>query len=1036
MFTKQLSQQLACRDLRWLNKNLAILSCSLFLIAPYVSAQTAEITSTPVAPTAPAVLEAPSVPPLPLAKAIASVTEEVVVVGSRIRRTTFDSPAPIQVVTREESTAAGFNSTSEMLQSAAITTGAAQINNAFGGFVTDGGPGANTISLRGLGASRTLVLINGRRVAPAGTRGAVGSADLNVLPTAMVDRVDILRDGASSVYGSDAIGGVVNVITMKNFEGISLEGEHRQPSEEGGEQSRFSISGGLVEDRWSVAGSLDILKRADLSVGQRDWVKCDVDGFRDPDTLESLDYIDPKTGKPKCNTISGRGTAGVTVNTIGTQAVTATNFTMLGLNGPVVGAAGSSGTTFTRFRPNANVTTGVAGFEGVGGGTNNLNVRDTLDERSYNESLISPVKVFTTYIESKFDLQALGDAELYFELLANRRESEQTGFRQLSLDYRRGSPLIPANLSYGNFGADQGTSEGERVGVRAFIGFGNDLNEQTLDYVHPTIGIKGDLSFLPDWKYDSYVSYAKSDAEYKVESFFTDKVTYSTNAIAAPSGTNPALVRNGLTCAINLTNPGENCVVAPALTASVIGGNLPQDFSDYIFRDVVGNTKYEETIVSATIDGPLYNLPAGNLQGVLGLEYRASKINDAPDQNSIDGNLYNLSSAAPTVGKDNVTEVFTEVEVPVLADTANIKEFTLSGSYRLTDYDSYGSGTTYKYGFMLSPSDWLTFRGTVGTSFRAPALFEQFQGATSGFLSSNNDPCNNYDAAGVNPNRAVNCASEGLPAGFQATSGIQTLNVGGGASGLEAETSENKTFGIIFQPDMGTERELSLALDYFDIEIQNGVSQAGADEILPRCYDDAQFKSSGGLCRLVSRDSATKQLLVSDAYTNLATQVSEGVDFTGRYKQNIGPGEMLVNISTTRYQSQADKIFEADDLRERNHAIFYPTWSGSGSISYKLESWRVSYGVDWIGDMDSYADEEEDPYTSEYDLKVPSYLTHRVSVRYQTDTWEATLGVRNLTDEIPPSVSSQIVNRVGNVPLYSGYDYVGREFFVNTQIHF
>ncbi|MDZ4322107.1 MAG: TonB-dependent receptor plug domain-containing protein, partial [Phenylobacterium sp.] len=135
--------------------------------------------------------------------------EDIVVIGSRIRRDNYNAPSPTQAVTREEATLQGFASTTEALQSTAVTGGTSQINNAYGGYVTNGGPGANTIGLRGMSPSRTLVLLNGRRVSPAGSRGSVGAADLNVLPTAMIDRVEVLRDGASSVYGSDAVAGVV-----------------------------------------------------------------------------------------------------------------------------------------------------------------------------------------------------------------------------------------------------------------------------------------------------------------------------------------------------------------------------------------------------------------------------------------------------------------------------------------------------------------------------------------------------------------------------------------------------------------------------------------------------------------------------------------------------------------------------------------------------------------------------------------------------------------------------------------------------------
>src|SRR5688572_18403975 len=307
--------------------------------------------------------------------------DTITVTGSRLRRDAFNSVSPVQLITREEVTAAGFASATDVLQGTAVTQGGAQVNNAFGGFVTDGGPGANTLSLRGLGAGRTLVLINGRRVAPSGTRGAVGSTDLNVLPNAIIDHIEVLKDGASSIYGSDAIAGVVNIVTIDSPEGLTFEAQYNSPLDGGGEQGRVSLVAGFGGDRWSFGGSLEYYDRSSLTLGERDWTLCNMDMLHDPVTGASIDYVDPTTGQPKCYPITGTGSNGVTINTIGTNAA--------GL--PGVGAPGSVGTTFNRWRPNPAVTTGTfPGFEGVGGGANSLNVRDTFDPRMYNRSLISP----------------------------------------------------------------------------------------------------------------------------------------------------------------------------------------------------------------------------------------------------------------------------------------------------------------------------------------------------------------------------------------------------------------------------------------------------------------------------------------------------------------------------------------------------------------------------------------------------------------------------------------------------------------------
>ena len=259
--------------------------------------------------------------------------EVITVTGSRLRRDAFNSVSPVQLITREEVTAAGFSSATEALQSTGVTTGGAQINNAFGGFVTDGGPGANTLSLRGLGPERTLILINGRRVAPSGTRGAVGSADLNVLPNAMIDHIEILKDGASSIYGSDAIAGVVNIVTMSDVEGATFEAQYKSPLDGGGERGRVSVAGGWSGDRWSFGGSLEFFDRTEITLADRDWTRATSTLLRDPVTGASLDFIDPLTGQPKCYPITGTGSNGVTINTIGTNTITAANVAAFGLNG-------------------------------------------------------------------------------------------------------------------------------------------------------------------------------------------------------------------------------------------------------------------------------------------------------------------------------------------------------------------------------------------------------------------------------------------------------------------------------------------------------------------------------------------------------------------------------------------------------------------------------------------------------------------------------------------------------------------------------
>ena len=938
--------------------------------------------------------------------------EGVTVTGSLIHRDTFSSISPVQVITREESTLAGFSTATGILQGTAVTNGSAQINNAYGGYVTNGGPGANTLSLRGLGATRTLILLNGRRVSPAGSRGSVGSADLNVLPTAMIDRIEVLKEGASSLYGSDAVAGVVNIITKKQMNGVTLEGQYNATEHGGGDETRFSIAGGKVSDRFNISGSLEVYRRNDLTLGDRDWTRCNTDYRRNlakGNYWGSGDTIDPLTGQPKCYPITGTGSNGVTINTIGTNNITG------------VAAAGATGTIFNRWRPNSGVTTGLVGFEGVGGGTTtNTNIRDTFAPGMLKKSLISPAQVKTGFLQGAYKLHALGDAEVYFELLGNQRKSSQTGYRQLSLDYMKGSPLIPSTLAGSTVqSAPTAITNGAALGVRAFIGFGNDKSRQTVDFWKATTGLRGTF-FSPDWHYDFMLSKARSDASYTMQSFLTDRMAQSLNVVSNGAG--------GFVC----VNPANGCVAAPKLSTDVIAGKLPANWVNWVFVPVTGNTLYEESTANFSLDGSLFQMPQGMAHGAFGVEFRRAKINDTPALDSINNNLYNLTSSAITRGTDSVWEAYGEVEFPLLSGIKGAEELTVDVSGRHTDYRSYGAQNTYKVNGIYTPISWLTFRASYGTSYRAPALFEQFLGATSGFLNSTIDPCNNY---GTDPGstRAKNCASEGIPSNFNATNSVAVLTAGGANAGLKAETSKNFNGGLILQPQLPSSiGDVSFAVDYFKVTVNNEVSRAGAGNILQLCYDNPDFRAGGGFCRLVDpRTPGSNALTVHDSYVNLATDIVRGLDFTLRYAREIGPGQFRATAQLTRFLEQSNKLFSDDPLVDYNGMINTPKWSGTLDMTYKVKNWTARYGLDWIGRMQSYDYYGLDRATSPYKFGVPNYFTHALSVQYATDSWSATGGVRNLADKTPPSISSGAYNRVGNAPLYSGYDYLGRTYFLN-----
>lgn len=955
----------------------------------------------------------------------------VVTSGSRIKRDAFSSPAPIQIIKNEDAALAGFTSTAQVLQSTSVTGGAGQINNAFGGYVTDGGPGANTVGLRGFAPTRSLVLLNGRRMSPSGTRGSVGAADLNTLPNSIVDRIEVLKDGASSVYGSDAVAGVINIITKKDLTGIRLDASMSQTEQGGGNAYNFSAAGGVVNDHSRFLVSYNFNQNTSLTLGERDWTRCNTDYRRTSANgivgeWGSWDTKDPLTGKAKCYPITGTGSNGVTINTIGTGGTPAGSATT------GVGAPGSTGTTFNRWRPNSSVTTGLVGWEGVGGGsTTDNNVRDTFDPRVMNNTLMSPVRNHNLYAEGSFDVPALGsDTEAYWEVLYNRRESSQVGFRQLSLDYAKGSPLIPANLAFSTVQtAPTLITNGAALGVRAFIGAGNSYSSQEVDFTRVAGGLRGSIAKF-NWDYDVAVVHSESSGKYLFDGFRTDRLAQSLKVVA--NG-------NSFACA----DTANGCVAAPALTSAVVGGQLPQAWLGFIYDNFAGSTKYKETVVTASATGKLLKLPYGDMKGAVGAEFRRASIDDTPAIDQQTGNIYNFTSSTPTRGSDQAADVFAEIEVPLLKNLPAAHELTLNASTRLADYKSYGTDSTYKIGAMWSPVKWASLRGTNGTSYRAPALFEQFVGATTGFLSAAGDPCNTPTPGSV---RAINCAAEGLPANFNQTNSITSVTKGGRESGLAAETSKNSSWGVILQPTLPTGwGDLSIAVDRFDVKVDNGVSRVATGSILTLCYDDPAFKAGGGFCNLITRAPGNNALTVNNSYVNLATDIVRGYDYNFRYTNDVWIGKLRVNVSATEYHQQASKIFATDPLTESNGRVAVPRWSGAVDVNYAVKGWNVYYGMEWVGATSSYEYYQRaattaatkalyDPATSIYQMRTPDYFLHSVSLSYSDSVskWKTTFGVRNIADKTPPSVSSGFTNRAGNAPLYSGYDYLGRRFFLNV----
>lgn len=935
----------------------------------------------------------------------------IIVTGSRIRQPdNYTSPEPMTTLTDKTIKEQGYASIVDALQSNAITGGGTQINNYYGNYVVDGGTGVNTIGLRGLDAKRTLVLLNGHRLAPAGTGGSVGTVDLNTIPTTIVKSVEVLKAGASSIYGSDAIGGVVNIITDDDFIGPRLDASISIPESGAGVERRISGAWGLKGDNWKFHASVDWRKRDALTYGDTKFGKCPIDGTLDGQGggLGSGDYIDPATGKPKCWTIYS---GGVTINT--------------------VGLPGSP----SRFRPTPGTSDGYYdNYTSVG-----LYSRDSFSPDMLKQQIINPVETLNVFTDGSYELNALGNAEIYGEFLYSHRKSSSNSYRQLTLDYAQGSPLLAADIRDGDYSGPTEISNGQEVAARSFIGYGLLDSTQLVNFYRANGGIRGDLG-ISDWRYDVYGSYSWMRSSYGVETFITSHLAQSLNAVANGDGT--------FSCA----DATGGCVAAPVLDAASVGGNLSRAYRDWITQNVVGHTKTAEYIGSINLDGSLFQLPGGVAKANVGFEYRHSHLNDQPGAASAAGDLYNYTAAAPTVGSDEVWEAYGEVFLPILANLPGVYRLNLDASGRYTHYRSYGGEWTYKASAEYSPIRGATLRASYGTSYRAPTVFEQYLGATTGFFDGTYDPCSSSYGAPT-PTITANCAAVGL-GNYTNNDGVLVESGGGRAQGVKAETSDNLSAGIVLNPALpAAAGNVSISLDYFSIKIKNGVAQLGASNILNLCYNAAAFNPDSGYCQLITRDPTTNAPTVVDNYLNVSTQKTRGLEFNINYSRDIGPGRFSFNADVTRYLEQATQTFATAAMIDANNTVGVPKWVGSFNASYKLYNVTLHWGMDWIGktgdetykylakdtqtgviDPDAY-----EFYKTYFDYNTPNYFLHNASIAFDVaDDFTLTLGVRNIFGSQPPKISSygQYVQTTANAPLYSGYDYYGRTFFGNITTKF
>nr|NUR38085.1 TonB-dependent receptor [Sphingomonas sp.] len=988
---------------------------------------------------------------------------DIIVTGSRIRRNNFSTPQNVDIITRDDQILAGTRSTADTLQSATVTSGTSQINGSFLGYLSDNGQAASTVGLRGLGSTRTLVLLNGRRLAPAGVGPQLVAADLNVLPTSIVQRVEVLREGASSIYGSDAIAGVINIITDTSINGITVDAYVDQPLyAKEGQTLRGSIAAGRTFSRGHILAAFEVRDDRGMRLGDRPDTSC-------PRELAYVNGVEvgqtvPGGTELRCFPFQrgGGGTArgyGVYQNWMAGQ-----------FNG-----RGTFGGYLTN---NPNITDPLVDV------TSSFNARPLASPIELQNTVFSPIRTYTAYANGAYEIEALGDAELYGEGLFTRRKSWQDSSTQLNFQ-RAPNRFSGAQLYGGSYAGTPVEAYGYPVspffptawaaaGINYFGPFivpdRTLRDKQRVDFWRANGGLRGHLG-IGDWRYDANVQLSRTKGVYNLQTIIADHLANVLVAVPAPAGTPSQYITVGIpgqtgagnsyTCASNITGGAYNggtCAPINFYDPNVAyNGYLPDALFNYLYSDInYTTTKYRQDTFSLALDGSVLKLPGGDLKAAVGIERRHDHLNDQPGAERAAGELLNYGTASPTIGSDDVTEAYAELDAPILKDLPFANLLEIDGSGRYTHYKSYGSDFTYHVKGEWAPIREIRFRGNYGTNFRAPNLYEQYVADEVGFYGAAADPCAEFGTR-YSPGDTVyqNCLAALTPilgagaVNFAPPGGSIAVTTTGGHGLLKAEKAKTYGFGgvLTVPPHIA---DFSLAVDYWHVKVRGEVGTLG-NLILNFCYEATDFPNNP-YCALIGPRLTSSQVPVpgqagmigsfQNPYLNISQQVASGIDFDARYAARVFGGQFSTQFQATRNLHQKLEYFPGQGLTEYNGTLGYPGQNGGPKWVATLDTrFKTSdnimfrWGVKYVGPSESEPNNITiggQPAT--FDLKAERYWEHGASVQILwKEIGQITVGMNNIFNAKPPTISDDRSGfpRIGNFFANGPYDYRGRSLFVN-----
>ena len=979
---------------------------------------------------------------------------EVIVTGTRIRRIEGQAAAlSITTVAPEELINQGDISLGDALNDLpALRATWSQANS--GRFI--GTAGVNWLDLRGLGPERTLVLVNNRRHVTSSPGD--NFVDVNTIPSDLIERVDLVTGGNSAVYGSEAVAGVVNFVTRRDFEGLRLRGQAGQSSRGDRQSEYLSLTAGrnFAQGRGNVALAVEWGSTNALYYRQRESLTGAFSGSRL--FVLSEDSSDDPNGSDGIidNVFYDGGLFDGTLAMGGLVAVSASSdpsadFYCGNLDEPVrsqrclpnnqprIFSFDASGNLVESI-PDSDLRPFGTSLVGVGANPGGLTTRAETGQLApgldrYSANLFAHLDVsdaFKPFVEAKFvhiDAVQVGGPSFW---------------RGSIVDFFFGGTELKCSNP---FLSDQALGVLQTLGQcttpdltfemsRLNVDFGSRGELHDRDTIRLVVGFDG--TFRNGWHYEVAANYGRLDTRMRS---LNNLVVFDLDGNDDGFLLAIDAVRNAageIVCGVNAdadpSNDRPDCV-----PIDVFGPGAPsQQALDFVNTTGIRDERAEQFVVSAFVSGdlPTIALPAGPPGFALGAEYRSEQAWSVFDELSAAGATFQ-NAIQPFLPPDlSIKEAYAELRVPLLRDRRLARDLTAEGAGRISDYNnSTGSVAAWNVGLVYSPVPELGLRANYSTSVRAPTQGDLFRPLSQDFAGVN-DPCD-VQFIGNNPHRAANCAADGVPPGFvNDIARVQTIGFQqGGNPLLIEEEGESYTIGARYTP--GFLPGLSLSIDYFDIEVTNLIAPPSAQAILNSCYDSPSGIDNP-FCDVINRipgDGRFQAVALTAGGFNYARQVTEGMDVDLSYETAFRNGHQFsARLLATRI-FQLDNFLDPEDPGFADRVLGElgdPELAFNLDLGYSIGDLDLSYGLRFVDGQTVGLYEEQHAFNgnppTDADIyprkRYPSSSIHAIRGEYAIGGKLSVFGgVDNLTDSLPP---------LGLLGDFAGepYDSIGRYFYL------